>query len=69
MPEFTQEQKDWICSVIDTWRDAWESDVIGEEAFKHATEILKQLIYGDKDAMNKINSLCDCMEYLQGNKN
>lgn len=46
-PEFTREQEDWICFLIDEWYKTWEGE-ISIIPFKFATHLLKDFVCGMK---------------------
>ena len=52
-PNFTQEQKDWICYQIGEWYIEWKQKLVNYEDRTHrlgvAKELLKSKICGDKN--------------------
>ena len=53
-PEFTQEQKDWICYQIGDWYLVWKDILINFDNRTHklgyAKERLKEMICDDKES-------------------
>ena len=56
-PEFTQEQKDWICWQIGEWYIYWKDRLINYEdkthKLGHAKELLKIAICDDTEEIRK----------------
>lgn len=68
-PNFTQEQKDWICYQIGEWYIEWKNKLIDYDSrtnkLGHAKEILKLMVCDDMELAAQIFK--DLMKGLNDN--